>query len=106
MFVRCTISGLTEIRDFYRLSEIHAESLIRAISAGSQFSSQDIDDALKFNKELRQLFFGLGAGRQSEFERRYSPLGGWSGYWDRSSNELHLIEEWKSICAQDSDLLI
>ncbi len=54
------------------------------LRSGQRLSSEDVDRALKVNKDLRRLYDHNSRPNRGGFDQVYAPLGGWDFYFERN----------------------
>lgn len=79
--------------------KLSSEFILRMSEPGGT-KPDDIDAALKLNKELRRIFDAIGRKDRGDFDRVYRPLGGWPDYFEQSPNETYLMEQQRQIDAE------
>jgi hypothetical protein len=71
--------------------------LIADLANDSKPTTKIIVAVFDANKDMRRIYDKFGRKDRGSFDQVYQPLGGWSDYFDRSSDEIHLIENQKEI---------
>jgi hypothetical protein len=96
----CLTKGGTDFTHTFNNAETFAAKLIRDIAKGSKPTTEIIGAVFDANKDMRRIYNEFGRKDRGTFDQVYQPLEGWTEYFDRSSNEVHLIESQREIRAE------
>lgn len=95
----CTAKGF-DAYQVYEEAKLFSSYCIRKLAVGEKLDTNEIDAALKMNKELRRLYDQFGRNGRGAFEQVYQPLGGWDYYFRQHENELSYLKIHDEIQAE------